>query len=83
MGHRVSAWALRMSVHRVVAGTTRNARIGRKCRERSREGNNPSQRWRDLTNVCGDFGAWTCRRKAAHFFCQDASITPKLRLLNR
>ena len=28
--HRVSAWALRVPVHRVVAGITRNARIGRK-----------------------------------------------------
>ena len=36
--HRVCAWAPRMPVHPAIARIDRNARIGRKRRERSREG---------------------------------------------
>ena len=49
---------------------------------RSREGKNPSLRSRASRSVCGEFAAWTCRRRASQLPHPDMSITPKSRLLN-
>ena len=55
---------------------------GRQRRERSREGKNPSSRWRASRSVCGEFAAWTCWRRVAQLARPDANITPESRFLN-
>lgn len=50
LGHRVSAWALRMPVHRAIAGIDRNARIGRECGELFRDSDG-ARLWKEYTSA--------------------------------
>ena len=80
--HRMSARVLRMPARGVVGDVTRNERVGRKRRERSREGKNPSTRWRASRSICCEFAAWACRLRAAQLAHSDANVPPELRFLN-